>query len=136
MQHVLTYQIDGIEHDTGRQYRTITQVGILKPDEGVALVNAWSRLSRSSIQYTFLHVKPATPDQQIQINAAIQFSDNTVYRSGVIKEIVTTSGAIKVLEMLDSDEDAPSYYPEIIALVAKQMSITIQQLEAELAPFV
>jgi hypothetical protein len=48
MHHVLTYQVSGIEFDTGRHYQTTTTVGIENPKEAAHLINRWNRLSRSS----------------------------------------------------------------------------------------
>jgi hypothetical protein len=137
MHHVLTYQVSGIEFDTGRHYQTTTKVGIEKPEEAVHLINRWNRLSRSStITYTVLHVTCATPEQQKQIDSTTHFPDGDIRRSFTLSEICKTEAASKVLKLLDGDEDAPGSYGDIIQLVAKELSITTKQLEAEVSPFI
>jgi hypothetical protein len=137
MHHVLTYQVSGIEFDTGRHYQTTTTVGIENPKEAAHLINRWNRLSRSStITYTALRVTCASPEQQKQIDSTTQFSDGDIRRSFTLSEVCKTEAASKVLNLLDSDEDAPESYGDIIQLVAKELSITTKQLEAEVNPFI
>jgi hypothetical protein len=137
MHHVLTYQVSGIEFDTGRHYQTTTKVGIEKPEEAVHLINRWNRLSRSStITYTSIHVKCANPEQQKQIDNTTQFSDGDIRRSFTLSEVCKTEAASKVLNLLDGDEDASESYVDIIQLVAKELNITTKQLEAEVSLFI
>ena len=49
---------------------------------------------------------------------------------------VKTERAKKVLQLMDSNEDAPEHYQQFVQQIASEFKISKEQLEAELEPFI
>lgn len=49
---------------------------------------------------------------------------------------IKTANAQRVLQLMDSCENGDSRYREFVELVAKEANVSIEQLEAELNPFI